>query len=231
MLITGKRLRDDTNIQANTIYIVDNGFEVKHEEPQQDGSKDVIEIKYNTNNHQYGIYAKEYRPAHVPKKGHKAADLLLMAIDESAKEFSAWILDIKVTVGGDEVIFHLIDQWKDSMLHKDNIAMYLKSSGLKETLHIGYITRELQKERIYNSIQERKREIDKLDEELKKMPVTTAVISKMRSLDVKKLEFDVLERFYNNEVVLQDQLLNIESYFLVQKQKDEYRLQLNIQCS
>ena len=76
----------DTNIQANMLYIVDSGLAVEHEEPQQDGSKDVIEIKYHTNDHQYGIYAKEYRPSHVPKKGHKAADLLLMAIDENANQ-------------------------------------------------------------------------------------------------------------------------------------------------
>lgn len=231
MLINGKRISDNTNIQANLLYRIDGEFVVKHEEPQQDGSKDFIEINYILNEHQYGLYAKEYRPAHISKKGHKAADLLLMAIDESEKVFSVWILDIKVTVGGDEVIFHLIDQWKDSILHKENIAIYLRNSGLIETLHMGYITRELQRERMNNSIRERKKEIENLEEEFKKMPITSVVLSKMRSLDVKKVELDVLEKFYDNKVSIMNHLINIEPYFLTQKQKDDYELKLDVHCS
>lgn len=46
----------------------------------------------------------------------------------------------------------------------------------------------------------------------------------MRSLEVKKIELDVLEKFYDNKVVIGEQLIDIESYFLTQKQKDEYHL-------
>ena len=94
----------------------------------------------------------------IDDEGAKKVDVLILVIDESNKKFSSRILDIKQSVGGEDVIFHLLEQLQDSMKHKDALAVYM--DDFAEVQHLGFVTRDLQLERIEETVE--KKEIETL---------------------------------------------------------------------
>ena len=61
---------------------------------------------------------------------------------------------MKKTVGGEDVIYHLIEQLMETFRHEQAITLYLKD--FQKELNIGYITRDLQSDRIQGTIEEKK---------------------------------------------------------------------------
>ena len=55
---------------------------------------------------QTGIFANEYCPGYI--KEAKRADIFVLLLDEDRKKYASWLLGIKMTVGGEDVIKHLI---------------------------------------------------------------------------------------------------------------------------
>ena len=58
---------------------------------------------------QTGILVNEYCPGHI--KEAKRADIFLLLLDEDRKKYASWLFDIKMSVGGKDVIKYLIKQW------------------------------------------------------------------------------------------------------------------------
>lgn len=212
MIFKGKKLGE--KIIPNVLYVIYDKEGKKTvqfiEKQKEDDSEEVIDIEYVFEKDQYGLFANEYHPAHVadPKK----ADLLLCIIDENKKEWATWILDIKVSVGGGDVITHLIEQWQASYKHKKMFAAYL--DGFVETETIGVITRDYQAARIQTMVEEMKNEIDGITETLKRMPVSSNVIDQQRSLLIKKLRYEVLDQFRNGQVIIDGKNYPIKIYAL-----------------
>ena len=138
-----KYLKPDELIKTGTLYQIPKSRKITIDE---DKTKDRVIISYIVQDKQYGIIGNEYKPPFIDNNGAKKVDILILVIDESNKKFSSWILDIKQSVGGEDVIFHLLEQLQDSVKHKNSLAVYM--DDFEEDQHLGFVTRDLQIERI-----------------------------------------------------------------------------------
>lgn len=145
-------------IRPNTLYKIRNSRSIRFVEKQKNiDEEDCVNVKFVLDKGQYGMFANEFCPSFV--KDAKKADLLLFVVDEANRKYSSWILDVKVSVGGEDVIRHLIEQWIESHQHKCALSNYLKEFREKET--IGVVTREYQSERILAIVEKLKKDRDK----------------------------------------------------------------------
>lgn len=123
-------LKQDKISQSGILYKILQSRKVIFEEEE---TKDQVIVNYNINDKQYGICSSEYKPPFVDDEGMKKADILIMLIDEGDKKFSSWVLDIKQSVGGEDVIFHLLEQLGASLKHKmllQYILMILRKKSI-----------------------------------------------------------------------------------------------------
>ena len=172
-------------VLPNTLYAVyynDEEHTIPFVEKQNGVDEDYVNVRFTLERGQYGIFANEYHPGHVADA--KKADLLLFVVDEPQKLCSSWILDIKVTVGGKDVISHLIEQWQASYKHKSTFSIYL--DGFAETGVIGVITRDYQKDRI------------------EAMPNSSIKMTQQRNLLKTKLEYQLFDKFKDGYVTIAD---------------------------
>ena len=140
-------LKSDKLTKTGTLYKILKSREIIIDEEK---TKDRVIVKYIVQDDQYGICCSEYKPPFIDDEGAKKVDILILAIDEKNKKFSSWILDIKQSVGGENVIFHLLEQLQDSLKHKNALAVYM--DDFREEQHLGFITHNLQIERIKESV-------------------------------------------------------------------------------
>ena len=142
-----KYLKPDELIKTGTLYQIPKSRKITIDE---DKTKDRVIISYVVQDEQYGIIGSEYKPPFIDNNGAKKVDILILVIDENNKRFSSWILDIKQSVGGEDVIFHLLEQLQDSVKHKNSLAVYM--DDFEEDQHLGFVTRDLQIERIKEKV-------------------------------------------------------------------------------
>lgn len=190
-------------VLPNTLYAVyysDEDHTIPFVEKQNGVDEDYVNVRFALEKGQYGIFANEYHPGHVADA--KKADLLLFVVDEPKRLCSSWILDIKVTVGGKDVISHLIEQWKASYKHKSTFSIYL--DGFAETGVIGVITRDYQKDRIEAMVEEMRKEIASLTETLEVMPNSSIKMTQQRNLLKTKLEYQLFDKFKDGYVTIAD---------------------------
>lgn len=155
MKIKGNWIKEGKPLERGKLYTVRRNRKIVFEEKE---TADRVNIAFSLGEGQYGIYGNEFKPDFVNDEGTKRADILVLVIDENKKKFGSWVFDVKQTVGGEDVIYHLIGQLKESVIHKNSITLHLQ--GYSEEQHIGYITRDLQKERIAMTIQKKKSYIE-----------------------------------------------------------------------
>ena len=212
MIFKCKKIKD--KIIPNTLYAVyyKDSKEPVHfvEKQDEDGSEAFIDIKYTLKEGQYGIFANEYHPSHVTDA--KRADLLLLIVDEKQKAWASWVLDVKVTVGGKDVITHLIEQWQETYIHKKMFSIYL--DGFTEAETIGVVTREYQGERIQTMVEALGRDIANITESVALMPKSPVVIDQQRRLLGMRLEYQMLEQFKNGYVTIENKTYAIKVYQL-----------------
>lgn len=213
MLITGKTVKEE-DILSNTIYVIRQKREINFWEPQSDGDGDTIIIFYDLLQQQYGVFAKEYRPGFVDKTQCKKADILMLVIDEAAKKYSSWIFDVKVSVGGEDVIFNLLEQLCDSFMHKNSITAYLQD--FEESEHIGFITRDFQAPRINHAISIREKYIVEEKEKLKSVPSSIKYSIQTKILKMSK-EVQVLKTFLAGYIEINNNMHAIEYYSSVRE--------------
>ena len=209
MLIKGKTI-DENAIKSNTIYVIRRKREIDFLETQDNGIDDRLVILYDLLPDQYGVFVKEYRPGFIDKNRCKKADILMLVIDENAKKYSSWVFDVKVSVGGEDVIFHLLEQLKDSYNHKNSITTYL--SNFEEVEHMGFITREYQRERIRQEISKREDYVIKEKETMKENPALMKFSSvKIKLIRIEK-EIQVLTQFLNGYIEINNVLHSLECH-------------------
>lgn len=159
-------------------------------------------------------------------KGAKKVDILILAIDEKNKKFSSWILDIKQSVGGENVIFHLLEQLQDSLKHKNALAVYM--DDFREEQHLGFITHNLQIERIKESVKKREKELNDIEKSSIQVSPIIGNKSKISSINLKK-EIETLSMFLDKKMKIKDQIYPIESY-ISEKQGEYFVYNLQVQC-
>lgn len=138
---------------------------------------------------QYMLYAEEYCAPFMNKREYKKADILALAVDEQKQQYHSYLFDVKKDVGGDEVIFHLISQWKGSLLHLSTLLNYLSGYAGKQT--IGVITRQVNWARIKKSIADKKQDLKQMENG----PDTIAKAKLVSLLFEKRQTIQVLEKF------------------------------------
>lgn len=160
MKLKGKVWKAEKPVNRNTLYEIRSDQIVPFEERQQDGSRDTVAVDFHINESQKGFYAEEYRPPFIDEDGCRKADILALVIDENRKCYRSFIYDVKADVGGEDVVFKLIEQWCDSIQHKNSLTACLR--GYEEMQETGVITRVYDEERIKTTIDNKKEYRDKL---------------------------------------------------------------------
>ncbi len=212
-------------MNPNTLYEIQQSNIIQFVEKQKGIAEDFINVSFKLEGNQYGMFANEYRPGFIADS--KKVDILLLIIDETKKICSSWILDIKVSVGGEDVIRHLIEQWQASYQHKCTLTNYL--DGFMETEIVGVITRNYQEDRIKTYVENKKNSIEKLTQILDAMPNSALKMDQQRRLLNLKLEYSMYEKFQKGYVTILGKDYPITIYRL-EGDKVPYSCDMEIQC-
>lgn len=218
-----KYLESDKLTKTGTLYKILKSREIIVDEER---TKDRVIIEYIVQNGQYGICCSEYKPPFIDDEGAKKVDVLVLVIDEKNKKFSSWILDMKQSVGGEDVIFHLLEQLQDSLKHKNALAIYM--DDFREEQHLGFVTRDLQIERIEESVKKREKELNDIKKSTLQMFPIIRNKGMIESIKLKK-EIETLSMFLDKKMKIKDQIYPIESY-ISEKQGEYFVYNLQVQC-
>ena len=220
-----KYLKSDKLTETGTLYKILKSREISIDEEK---TKDRVIVKYIINDDQYGICGSEYKPPFIDDEGAKKVDVLILVYDERNKKFSSWILDIKQSVGGEDVIFHLLEQLQDSVKHKNTLAVYM--DDFTEVQHLGFITRDLQLERIKETVEKKEKKLNDIEKSIIQMsPIIRNKMAAAPSTKLKK-EIEILLLFLDKKMKIKDQIYPIESY-ISEKQGEYFVYNLQVQCS
>ncbi|MCD8361558.1 MAG: hypothetical protein LUC98_01145 [Lachnospiraceae bacterium] len=223
MKIKGIKIRDKTPIMKGQLYVTDEARTICFEEEK---TSDIVNIHFHMEAGQYGVYGNEYIPPFIEKEGVKKADILTLVIDDNQKHFSSWILDVKKAVGGEDVILHLVEQLAESIKHKNTITNYMED--YTERQHVGYVTRELQGERIQEAVCKKKAYIENEKMALERVPILIGTGMKTKLLK-EEAKLKVLTAFQNNYIELRGEKHIIENY-LSHEEGDKYVCDLDVVC-
>lgn len=223
MKIKGEIIKKGSKLCSGRLYKVDKSRTIVFEEK---GTNDIVNINFLLDANQYGIYGNEFKPYFVNDEGEKKADILALVIDEKTRHFSSWILDVKKTIGGEDVIYHLVAQLIESIKHKKAIALYLE--GFTEKQHIGYITRDLQKNRMQKIISEKTAELEREKRNIEKVPTLIREKAKLELLK-RENKLNLIIDFWNNQIKIGTNTIKIESY-ISQEQNGNFVFNLDIKC-
>lgn len=204
MKIKGNRIKEGKSLERGKLYTVSRNREILFEEKE---TNDRVNIVFSLREGQYGIYGNEFKPDFVNDQGTKKADILVLVIDENTKKFGSWVFDVKQTVGGEDVIYHLIGQLRESVIHKNSITLHLP--GYSEEQHIGYITRDLQKDRIAGTIQTKETYIREEDSKIEKLPPLIGM-KEGRQLLEEKAKLKMLMLFSDEKIEIGSNIYPLE---------------------
>ena len=219
-----KYLKSDKLTETGTLYQILKSREIIIDEEK---TKDRVIVRYIVRDGQYGICGSEYKPSFIDGEGAKKVDILILVIDENNKKFSSWLLDIKQSVGGEDVIFHLLEQLQDSVKHKEALAVYM--DDFIEEQHLGFVTRDLQIERIKETVEKKERKLKEIEKSIIEM--SPIIRNKMAATSNTKLrkEIETLSMFLDKKMKIRNQIYPIESY-ISEKQGEYFVYNLQVQC-
>lgn len=196
--IKGRRLGNNVPIKGS-LHIVEESRSILFEEKN---TKDRVNINCSLKKGQYGVYSEEYLPETVMGEGHKRADITALVMDEDENIGNLYLADVKSDIGGEDVIFHLCEQWQDGLKYMNHgIICYLNDSfEMHEKLMV--ITRNFDTERIKKEIGGRKRRI----EELKSNSLNMLSARKQLAVGGAKMqkEMELLGRFVQKKFIYKE---------------------------
>ena len=171
-------------------------------EKQKDGTQDVVNLIFRLQGEQYGEYAEEFLPDTVMKNGHNVIDITALLMDEKNDKGIWYLLDVKKDVGGEDVIFHLMEQWKYSYQYlRNSVLNYVSSITFSDNL--GVITRNFDEQRIRKAIASKEQVIHDCD--VKAIP--SIAQAKKRNDNIKlKQEMKYLSDFLDRKFFYKDNL-------------------------
>lgn len=223
MKIKGDKVKDNKPLLSGRLYRIDENRTIVFEEKE---TGDIVNIVFSINNHQYGVYGNEYKPPFVDDKGGKKADILVLVVDDKQRCFSSWVLDVKKSVGGEDVICHLVEQLIQSVKHKRAITSYLEE--YEEEQHIGYITRDLQRSRIQETICKKRDYLDREKSNIEHMPVLIGVEARLGLLK-EEARLKLIAAFQNDYIEIGERTFKIEGY-ISKEQNGKFVYDLKAAC-
>lgn len=223
MKIKGKTIKEGKKLISGCLYKVRKSRKIVFEE---EDTKDIVILNFCLHHEQYGIYGNEYKPPFVEDDGGKKADILALVIDEPMEKFSSWIFDVKKTVGGEDVIEHLVKQLIESVKHKNSIETYLEE--YQEEEHIGYIARNLQKERIQETVLKKRKYLEEEKEKIGNLPVLVGTAANLKLLK-EEAKLKILEDFLKDSIKIGRKEYKLEYYASIEKD-NSFLCELDIMC-
>ena len=224
MKIKGDTIKENKELLSGRLYRITACRTIIFEEKDTD---DIVNINFEIVGNQYGIYGNEFKPSFVEDKGGKKADILVLVIDEENKCFSSWIVDVKKTIGGEDVIYHLVEQLRESFKHKKAVVTYLED--FVEEQHIGYVTRDLQRDRIQETISKKSSYLEKEKANITHMPILIGTEARLKLLQ-EEARLKVLVAFQNDCIEIGKNVFELESH-ISEKRNDKFVFNLNVSGS
>lgn len=138
-----------------------------------------------------------------------------MIVDEDKKKYASYIFDVKETVGGENVIFHLVEQWQMAARYEQIMTM-IDMGHFSSEKYFGVITREFNKERICNAIEGRKRELERAKRDEDRLPANNRVMWNRERLK-KEQELKILIPFLSEAVEIDGKKYKYQIRYLDKK--------------
>lgn len=142
-------------VQKNILYKIPEPMIVSFKETHKNGNEEIVNLDYQLQESQYGIFANEYRPSCAFKEGYKKADVMTCVVDEDTKEIYSLIFDVKSNISSfsDDLskenaaltavkeVRDFIDQIHAEILHKNSFMVYYKDDDYQEVEEIAIVTK------------------------------------------------------------------------------------------
>ena len=226
-----QKLKEGEPLKKNKLY------ELTAEQPiatfmeeHDDSEPEIVDVEVKMPKNGSAVVANEYRNKDFSKS--KAADILCILLDESAKEIFTYIYDIKRTMTGYDLtkpveelrkeavkrIMDFIGQMQDSMIHAAGLTVLYQYDGYMETVDFGIITREFDTEKI-------RRLGEKLESVLEEPATVHGAIGKKYYIATQPLrkEIDIVKNFGNRKIRILNQMYDLQVILLEYSEtKDAY---------
>lgn len=157
--LKGLKWRKNSPIKGSLNEVPD-GQEIVFVEGQT-GNKERVKMVFHLQSQsQYALYGEEFKGQYASDGENKKVDITIFIADEERGQAAYFLADVKSTIGGKDVILHLIEQWRDGKRYLNNeILGYLKKEvNLEE--HVMVITQCFDEERIQREIELLRKEDD-----------------------------------------------------------------------
>lgn len=199
--IKGRKWRSTSPIKGN-LNEVDKDMTIRFSEEQQDGTCDIVNLKFELKEEQYGEYAEEFLPDTVTKVGHNVIDITALLVDEINQKGIWYLLDVKADIGGEDVIFHLMEQWKCAYQYlRNSVLNYV--SPIEFSDNLGIVTRNFDEQRVKKAIEQKENVIDDCDGKA----IKSIAEAKKRKDNIKlKQEVKYLSDFLDRKFYYKDSL-------------------------
>lgn len=204
---------DPNKIQKNTLYKISDSKEISFREKHCETEIfEVVNIKYELDEAQYGIYATEYRSPSVEKKGSKTTDILAGIVDEKEKQIYTLVCDVKRDISafsddllrGDSLITVIkevrdfIDQINSEMLHKKSFMIYFEADGFKESCETAIITKSFENNKFADAADILEKLLDDNNQDIPCL-IRTKMISNLKNYSN---EIEKLRKFSQETIII-----------------------------
>lgn len=147
MEIRANKLKNLKIPEKGKLYEIRDSRDIEVMENHEDGSKDVVILKYCIEAEAVGYFAKEYLPDGTKKEGAKRIDVTAVMLDDTKKYIRWYLYDLKATVAGASTIVKLYNQWHIGLRYlQQNILMQRINYTVDSNL--GVITRNYDRARM-----------------------------------------------------------------------------------
>lgn len=218
MKFNGKRIKEDGKYQKHEAYKISQNRTICFKEEQEDGSVDTVELEISLGENQEAIFSEEYKPKMIDVSKMVDITVFLYYITEKQcidtdGQACLYLYDVKDTIGGKDVIFHLIEQWKAGITSALDFTRYIGDTKYR----IGVITRDYNVERVEKEITKCEEEIKKLDfrEDMPKLIMAKNSSRKMVAIQELKIlkDFKNMAFYKGNQKYTYDYMLLDEHNF------------------
>ena len=228
--INFKELNENDSYCKNRLYRINQSMIVPYKEIQSEG-EDIVNLKYDLEEQQYGVFAHEYRNSDTSKLGGKAADIFACVVDEKNKKIYTTILDVKhnISAFSDNLynnkamltaiknVREYVKQIEAELLHRDSLFVYYRAEDYEEFERIGIATTNFDVNKFI--------QVANLLESLLRQDVDTndLVLLKLKnSLSSYVSEIDRIKMFANQKIKIRKTIYNLEVFMLEQVSDSEF---------
>ncbi len=216
MLIRGKWLLEDSEIQRNTLYQIKKTRSIAILEKDSDIT-DVVNCEICMASYNEAVFSREYIGN---QKGHnsggKKADIMCIMLNETERMVKSYAYEIKHAVSGADRVIIAMAQIEASMLRNRRLVENTGIDWQEKISEQGIITSRINEDAIKHEIERIRGMVADYDGEIPRMNRT---ISKKRRIEVftEQNRKNVLERFLKGQINVEGRVHELHNVKLEQK--------------